>query len=183
MSLHEIPKAHEVLPPQLLIHRGALCAGLSMTYIQEVLLLSKVARIPWAPPWLPGVVQHRGEVVPLIDLGVFVSLDPEPSAQLAALIAHPHNPIALVAEGLSTAVDALPDSAPSPLTTTMHRVQEAWPQLRLHRAGRGPRFYPIDADQLIALVLERLKSFNGLPNIALQAAALGAPSAAETHRS
>jgi len=42
----------------------------SIGHVQEVLQYPKTTRVPETPPWIRGVMNLRGSVVPVVDLGV-----------------------------------------------------------------------------------------------------------------
>jgi len=65
---------------------GAVQVGFDVSHVTEVLPLNAVARVPWAPCWVSGVMNHQGRVLTLIDLGRFLELADTPAPTVAILI-------------------------------------------------------------------------------------------------
>jgi purine-binding chemotaxis protein CheW len=57
------------MKPFLLFAAGGAWFGAPAESSAEVLALGAVTPVPGAPPHLAGVVAHRGEVIPVVDLG------------------------------------------------------------------------------------------------------------------
>lgn len=59
------------IPEQvLLFHLGGETYGLPINAIREIIGISHLTKIPLAPPFLRGVMNLRGAVVPVVDLAV-----------------------------------------------------------------------------------------------------------------
>jgi purine-binding chemotaxis protein CheW len=83
--------------------------------VTEVVRLGPLTRLPAAPAFLPGVFTHRGEVLPVLDIGQLVGQGPVPlRASTRAAIVHcgPWK-VAVVSEGVEGLV-ALPARAIEP---------------------------------------------------------------------
>ena len=78
--------------------------------------LPALTRVPGAPAHLLGVFAHRGEVIPVIDIGILVGTKGEPSHRRAVLVRIPKGSLALTA-GRVAGVSALTGEA-TPLGTT-----------------------------------------------------------------
>jgi purine-binding chemotaxis protein CheW len=63
----------------------------------EVVSLPQLTRVPGAPPHLLGVFAHRGEVIPVIDIGVLVGTKAERATRRAVLVRVPRGSLALTA--------------------------------------------------------------------------------------
>ena len=59
----------------LVVETGPLALGLDAANTPEILPLGACARVPWAPPWVRGVVDHHGRLVTMVDLARFLGLD------------------------------------------------------------------------------------------------------------
>ena len=59
----------------LVVETGPLALGLDAANTPEILPLGDCARVPWAPPWVRGVVDHHGRLVTMVDLAQFLGLD------------------------------------------------------------------------------------------------------------
>jgi purine-binding chemotaxis protein CheW len=70
--------------------------------VTEVVRLGPLTRLPAAPSFLPGVVTHRGEILPVLDLGDLLlrrPCDPRPGARAALVQAGPWR-VAVVPDGI-----------------------------------------------------------------------------------
>jgi purine-binding chemotaxis protein CheW len=70
--------------------------------VTEVVKLGPLTRLPAAPSFLPGVVTHRGEILPVLDLGDLLfrrGCEPRPGARAALVHAGPWR-VAVVADGI-----------------------------------------------------------------------------------
>jgi purine-binding chemotaxis protein CheW len=63
----------------------------------EVVSLPALTRVPGAPPHLLGVFAHRGEVIPVIDMGVLVGAKGEAANRRAVLVRVAKGSLALTA--------------------------------------------------------------------------------------
>ena len=63
--------------------------GFEAPLVSEVVRLGPLTRLPAAPSFLPGVFTHRGEVLPVLDIGQLVGQSPLPiRASTRAAIVH-----------------------------------------------------------------------------------------------
>ncbi len=65
---------------------GAVQVGFDVSHVTEVLPLNAVARVPWAPRWVTGVMNHQGRLLTLVDLGRFLELAETPAPAVAVVI-------------------------------------------------------------------------------------------------
>jgi purine-binding chemotaxis protein CheW len=90
----------ETRPPHLLFACGERWYAVPAPLAAEVVTFPALTRVPGAPAHLLGVFNHRGEVVPVVDLEQLVSGAPQPSAR-AVLVRLPRGVLGITA----TAVD------------------------------------------------------------------------------
>jgi purine-binding chemotaxis protein CheW len=76
-----------------------------MASVHQVLRHPLVTRIPLAPPGLLGVVNVRGEVVPLLDTAVLTGTGALKAPPFAVLVSSGDETVALAAEELPIAAD------------------------------------------------------------------------------
>jgi purine-binding chemotaxis protein CheW len=70
--------------------------------VTEVVRLGPLTRLPAAPPFLPGVFTHRGEVLPVLDIGQLVgqgTITIRPSTRAAVVHCGPWK-VAVISDGL-----------------------------------------------------------------------------------
>jgi purine-binding chemotaxis protein CheW len=98
--------------------------GLPVESVGEILRMVAIAPVPEAPEWLPGVINLRGKVIPVVDLRVRLGL-PREAPRL-------NTPI-LVAEAGGQAVGLIADSVTELLTVPLDAVEP--PDERVGEAG------------------------------------------------
>ena len=60
-------------PRVMLVHAGGRCVALNASSVREVAQQLRAIRLPGAPPFVSGVVNVRGTLVPLVDLGRLIA--------------------------------------------------------------------------------------------------------------
>lgn len=73
--------------------------------VLEVLPSPRLARVPNTPPAVAGLVNHRGEIVPALDVGVLFGLTTPPSVAYAIVVANGALVAALTADGVPELVE------------------------------------------------------------------------------
>src|ERR1700716_2976080 len=76
-----------------------------METVHQVLRHPVLTTIPLSPPGLLGVVNVRGEIVPLLDTGVLTGTGPLNQSPFAVLVSGQKDMVALAAEELPIAAD------------------------------------------------------------------------------
>jgi purine-binding chemotaxis protein CheW len=64
------PKATETRRPHLVFALGGDDYVVAIAHVRELIAAAPLTPLPGAPPWVRGIFNLRGAVVPLIDLGV-----------------------------------------------------------------------------------------------------------------
>jgi purine-binding chemotaxis protein CheW len=122
--------------------------GVDILKVQEIRDIDGVTRVPHVPPYLRGVINLRGAIVPIVDLGLMLGF-PEPLPLARA------NAIVLNAEGRLTGL--VVTSVSDVIALSEDEIHPA-PELGEHRAvtaaiaGIGVR----DGASLMLLDVERL---------------------------
>jgi purine-binding chemotaxis protein CheW len=87
--------------------------------VREILQYGRPTRVPCAPAWIRGVINLRGSVVPVIDLGVKLGL--EPSVIVEVRQAEQTLVMGVVADSVDQVIDLTPADVlpPPPFGTRM----------------------------------------------------------------
>ena len=96
--------------------------------VREILEYGVITRVPSTPPWIRGVINVRGSVVPVIDLAVKFGLTPKPAGRRTCVllievdIAGEPTVMGIVADSVSQVVDLLSGEIepPPPFGTRVH---------------------------------------------------------------
>ena len=74
---------------------GPVHCGFDVSLVTEVLPMTAVARVPWAPPCLVGVMTHQGRLLTLVDLARFLGLSEAAAPTVAIVVDRPDLNVAL----------------------------------------------------------------------------------------
>jgi purine-binding chemotaxis protein CheW len=89
----------------LVLTVNAAFFAVPMTSVHQVLRHPVVTRIPLSPSGLIGVLNVRGEIVPLLDTGVLTATGALGQAPFAVLVSSEKEMVAVAAEDLPVAAD------------------------------------------------------------------------------
>lgn len=72
---------------QLVVFRlGEDFFAMAISNVSEIIRLQKITPVPKAPPFVEGVTNLRGRVIPVIDLRKRFGVDPKPDSHMARII-------------------------------------------------------------------------------------------------
>jgi purine-binding chemotaxis protein CheW len=113
------PNASETLDV-LLIQLASELYALPSASVREVVRYREYTPVPGAPPVLPGILNQRGAILPVVDLPLLLGLESAPPTRTTRLVVMSHNEIdmALLAERVLDLV-GLPASTIDPLPTAL----------------------------------------------------------------
>jgi purine-binding chemotaxis protein CheW len=113
------PDASETLDVLLIELTGELYA-LPSASVREVIRYRDSTPVPGAPAVLPGILNQRGMILPVVDLALLLGLESAPPTRATRLVVVSHNEIdmALLAERVWDLVE-LPASTIDPLPTAL----------------------------------------------------------------
>lgn len=128
------------------------CA-LPLLRVREIVRFEGATRIPRVPPCIRGVVNLRGNVVPVVDLAVWLGRPETPTTSRTCLLVveatagSDASPVGLVIDGVNQVLDVRSDALePPPLFGTLMP-----PEFIAGMAKVGERFaYLLDLDRLLA---------------------------------
>ena len=146
----------------LAVRVGTLNALLPLVHSGEIFNLPTVARVPYARPWLMGVVNLRGGLYTAVDLGSFMQASEPPArteqawAQVRLITFNPELELncALMVDALLglrradafVASHAAPDGAPAYLGQICVDAQGlAWQEINLQILAQSPALLEIGA--------------------------------------
>jgi hypothetical protein len=69
----------------LLLPVGAEWHAVALASVREVLEVPPIAALPGAPPWLAGLLQVRGELLPAVDTGRALGATPTDATHVAVV--------------------------------------------------------------------------------------------------
>ncbi|HEY6826212.1 MAG TPA: chemotaxis protein CheW [Gemmatimonadaceae bacterium] len=100
--------------PALLFRSGDAVYGVDSTQIQEIIPFRRVTRLPGAPPFVRGLINVRGTIVTVIDLGVRLDPSCAPTDDGSVLLARYHDrtvglAVDEVLDVRGIAIEALPE--------------------------------------------------------------------------
>jgi len=86
--------------------------AVDMRNVAEVVPVPPMTRVPGGPPWLTGVVNWRGRVLPVVDLRPLVGapLSPMPTSARLVVLTEEDVEVALIADMVPGLLDCDPES-------------------------------------------------------------------------
>lgn len=60
--------------------------GLGILKVRELIGLLKITRVPQTPPWVSGVINLRGKVIPVVDLRLKFNMSPSVATEQTVII-------------------------------------------------------------------------------------------------
>lgn len=79
---------------------GPTRLGFPVEAVTEVLPAVALARVPWAPAWVAGVLNHQGRIYTVVDLASLASVPDGAPPTVAVLVDHPELQIAFGVAGV-----------------------------------------------------------------------------------
>ena len=70
----------------LTFYLGSECYGVNIAVVKEIIALMKTTRIPKSPPYLRGVMNLRGVIIPVIDMRTRFGMPAVEATMLTAII-------------------------------------------------------------------------------------------------
>lgn len=84
----------------LVVDLGSVHFGFDLELTTEVLVLSRCARVPWAPPWVHGVINHHGQLFTVVDLARFLEVPDAAEPEKVVLVDRPDLNLGLAVRGV-----------------------------------------------------------------------------------
>jgi len=122
----------------VLMRLGSSRYAVDMTDVAEVAMIPEVTRLPGSAPWLLGIANWRGRMLPVLDLRPLIDAPMVPLAGSARLVvvAHDDLVVGLVAEAVPGVYDdPLDEVAPPPPTLPVDAARLVTGQVA---DGQGP---------------------------------------------
>ncbi len=125
--------------------------------VREVLLCPPLTRIPGTKPWVKGLGNVRGQLVPVVDLGTFFQGVPVQQTRTSRLIGvnHPELTMGLLVDAVVGRQSFFQQDQLAPPAATgvladclqgsFHRGEREWGILSLHGLLRHPAFLQVAA--------------------------------------
>jgi len=115
---HDLPPDVEGSPGAVIIRFGGARYAIETTSVAEVIEVPVISRVPGCPPWLAGVGNWRGRVLPMIDPRVLLESEivPWPGSARVAVLSMDGIEAGLIVEAVAGLLDASatpPQAAPA----------------------------------------------------------------------
>jgi purine-binding chemotaxis protein CheW len=102
----------------VLLPVGAEFYALRIDCVREVVAAPAVTRLPTAPPLVVGLLNLRGEIVPLLDTAGLLGIGETETSAFAAVLVTPQGSVALAATGFPLRTELGGTATPSELPGT-----------------------------------------------------------------
>lgn len=81
-----MPAASDRAGKYLIFHLGVEEFGTGVLQVREIMGLQDITTVPQTPPYVKGVINLRGKVIPVVDLRLKFGLQPEEYTQRTCII-------------------------------------------------------------------------------------------------
>lgn len=142
LAARRVDERREPLLTVVAVRAGGQLFGLPLAALAEVAPMRPIAHLAALPPWLPGLVQVRGELVSVLDLAHWFQVPGTPAPRNLALVSHRRRLLALLVDEVLGARVVYADEVAGEL-------------LRDHEA-RGRPVRTVTRDLMLVLDPERL---------------------------
>lgn len=142
LAARRVDERREPLLTVVAVRAGGQLFGLPLSALAEVAPMRPIAHLSALPPWLPGLVQVRGELVSVLDLAHWFQVPGTPAPRNLALVSHRRRLLALLVDEVLGARVVYADEVAGEL-------------LRDHEA-RGRPVRTVTRDLMLVLDSERL---------------------------
>lgn len=161
MTIGAVPETRQYLTFKLRDEVFALDVG----KVREVLDLSKITKIPRTPDYMSGVINLRGNVVPVVDLRLCLDMERTETTANACIVV-----VEVTLDGEAATIGALADSVQEVIEIEPDQIQPT-PRIGLHLRtdfiqGVGKR----DQQFIIILDIDRVFAFDDLGTLRAEAA-------------
>ncbi|WP_394201310.1 chemotaxis protein CheW [Shewanella waksmanii] len=134
--------------------------GVPILDVREVRGWTDVRDIPNAPEFVRGVLNIRGEYVPIVDLRARLGFDPanlSPTTVVVVLSDSARNPLGIIVDAVAEVYQLTPEELKPPPSTLEHKVKYV------------QSLASIEGRELIVMMMSALFDFEALNNTQLQA--------------
>lgn len=73
----ELEAAEQILKQYIVVRFNKEQFGISINYIQNIVRMTSITRVPNVPPYIKGVINLRGEIIPIMSLRIKLDLEPD----------------------------------------------------------------------------------------------------------
>ena len=73
----EVETADQALKQYIVIRFNKEQFGISINYIQNIVRMTPITRVPNVPEYIKGVINLRGEIIPIMSLRIKLGLEPD----------------------------------------------------------------------------------------------------------
>jgi purine-binding chemotaxis protein CheW len=105
---------------------GSLLFGVEVARVQEVLRSLRIVRVPLAPPAVRGLINLRGQIITVLDLGRRLGLGDRASDAACSnvVVTTEHGPVSLLVDEVGDVMDVSEDDFERPPATLRGPARE-----------------------------------------------------------
>ena len=135
---------------------GAESYGIDILQVQEIREIDAVTRVPHVAPYVRGVVNLRGAIVPVVDLGLMLGFgEALPLAKASAIVLQAEGRlVGLLVGSVSDVMALADDEIHPPPTLENHAVGRAISGIGMRAEDQGASVLLLDADHVLRRIRE-----------------------------
>ena len=130
--------------------------GIDILQVQEIREIEAVTRVPHVAAYTRGVINLRGAIVPVVDLGMMLGFgEPLPLAQASAIVLHTEGRlVGLVVASVSDVIALADDEIRPPPTLDNHAVGRAISGIGMRAEDDGASVLLLDSEHVLRRIRE-----------------------------
>ena len=150
---HVVEKARREF---LTFRLGEETYGIDILQVQEIREIEAVTRVPHVSAYTRGVINLRGAIVPVVDLGMMLGFgEPLPLAQASAIVLHAEGRlVGLVVASVSDVIALADDEIRPPPTLDNHAVARAISGIGTRDGDEGASVLLLDSEHVLRRIRE-----------------------------
>ena len=107
----------------LIFVAGHLKLGVEAEYVEQILHDQVITYLPMVPPYIPGIINMRGIMVPILDIRERLGLEPKNDDNLVVVINPGDVPLGILVDAVDQMLDIVVDNIhPLPANSTQMLV-------------------------------------------------------------
>ena len=130
--------------------------GIDILQVQEIREIEHVTRVPHVVPSTRGVINLRGAIVPVVDLGLMLGFgEPLPLEKASAIVLHAEGRlVGLVVASVSDVIALADDEIRPPPTLENHAVGRAISGIGMRAEDEGASVLLLDSEHVLRRIRE-----------------------------
>ncbi len=77
---------HDIDKRYLSVHLNGRAYGIAVNYVKEIIAYTRLTRLPMTPAYIRGILNLRGSIIPIIDLGLRLNVGESNTSENSCIV-------------------------------------------------------------------------------------------------